>query len=513
MTRRLANFLPAVISAALVTLAFPPFNLLFLVFVALAPWVGYLRVCTAKEARSSGLVFGVLFFGAQLFWIYSFVNQWVGNPVIAVIPWLVATALGAPFYALAGGLIHRCWIKGWPWAIPLVWAGAEAFRIFIPGLSFPWAQLGLPLARIPALVQAASLGTLFLVSAWVMLFNVLVAFFIFPPKGEKFNDFQHGRLVVRMGLAFVGIMLVPGVRMLQIPEGTRKVFTLAQPGLDMAFSARETRPMLMASAGQRLMSAALHQASDLVIFPEGFGETSEGIPPLSGLGSRPPMSTIFGAIRKDGDQDHQSAFAYDGSWQFADKTRLVIFGEYVPFRDNLPFLKSFNLPSGDLTPGLILNTPVVNKMKLGPLICFEGVFTELAEAQQRQGAQVLVQMSIDDWYETTPAHEQLWLASIWRSIESGLPLVRVGSRGKTLATDSRGRILAMAPIGQEIPLRVEVNVPKSGDGFLYRTWFIWLCVCLVWFLLAENLAEKLRSGLKATSQILPSGSLPGNSSP
>ena len=111
MKKNLAKLLPALLSAGLAVLAFPPFNLLFLVFVALAPWLGYLRNCTPKEARQSGYIFGLIYFGAQMFWVFIFVNQWVGNPALALLPWVVTMGLGAPFYALLGGLIHRCWAK------------------------------------------------------------------------------------------------------------------------------------------------------------------------------------------------------------------------------------------------------------------------------------------------------------------------------------------------------------------------------------------------------------------
>jgi apolipoprotein N-acyltransferase len=104
----------------------------------------------------------------------------------------------------------------------------------------------------------------------------------------------------------------------------------------------------------------------------------------------------MGGKRPDGDKTYQTAFAYDGTWSSADKTRLVVFGEYVPFRD-LPLLSNFHLPAGDLSPAKQLNTVKVDGMTIGPLLCFEGVFPDLGERHQRLGAQILVQMSIDDW--------------------------------------------------------------------------------------------------------------------
>jgi apolipoprotein N-acyltransferase len=166
---------------------------------------------------------------------------------------------------------------------------------------------------------------------------------------------------------------------------------------------------------------------------------------------------------------HQSAFAYDGKWSYADKTRLVIFGEYVPFREYLPFLDSFRLPGGDLTPGDRVKALSV----VGPILCFEALFPDVALQQQVNGARLLAVMSIDDWYMGTNAPEQLRAASIWRAVECGLPLVRSAGLGFTLACNSRGRVIAEAPLGEQVPLRVELRVPVEGDGFPGRGWVPW----------------------------------------
>jgi apolipoprotein N-acyltransferase len=159
---------------------------------------------------------------------------------------------------------------------------------------------------------------------------------------------------------------------------------------------------------------------------------------------------------------------------------LVVFGEYVPFREQIPFLQNFNLPAGDLIPADHLQTMDIGGMKVGQLICFEGVFPDLVVEHSNNGAQVLVQMSIDDWYEGTPAHDQLWMSSVWRSIESGLPLLRVGGRGHSLATDSRGNLIADVPVGVRRAEKVVVSVPAHSDAFGGRFGFVYLCwaVCV-----------------------------------
>jgi apolipoprotein N-acyltransferase len=140
----------------------------------------------------------------------------------------------------------------------------------------------------------------------------------------------------------------------------------------------------------------------------------------------------------------------------------VIFGEYVPFRDQLSFLSSFNLPSGDLRPGDKIELIESGEIKIGPSICFEALFPDIAMQHSKLGANLLAVMSIDDWFIGTPMMEHLLAGSVYRAIENGLPVVRSSSMGPTCWIDSRGNIRSQAPIGKTLLLRGEVTLPTQG---------------------------------------------------
>lgn len=462
---------PAVISAILLSLAFPPANVFLLVFVALVPWFKQLRDGEGWQAAKRGYLFGFLYFGFQMFWICPFVFRWTGKLGLALLPWVISAFLAGFFFMLVGWLINRCFKRNWWWAVPLVWAGIEGFRAYIPMLAFPWGNVSLPLWRIPSIVQHGAWGTMFLVSAWVIVANLLILEFMYP-KEEK----PDRRLVWRLGSIFMGLLVMSTARFAMVPEGVVRTFTLGQPGVDMAFSELAEEKRLLAEATPEMVAAAVMQKSDLLVLPEGYAGRNVGDPIFTPLGEQPLTRVIMGGNHVDGETTYQTAFLWDSAkWSYADKTRLVVFGEFVPFRDQLPFLKSFDLPAGDLQPAKNLVTLDAGDFKIGQLICFEGVFPDLAERHSNNGAQVLVQMSIDDWYEKTPCHDQLWMSSVWRSIESGLPLVRVGSRGQSLATDSRGGMVTMLPIGERIAGEAKLVVPAKSDAFGYRMAFVWLC--------------------------------------
>lgn len=453
---------PWLSSALLLILAFPPFNVWPIVFVALVPWLVELNGASPKKAFWGGYGFGFVYFGYQMFWLVQFVGRWTGSIGMGLVPWVICMFLAGWFYALTGWLMARAMGRGWVWAVPLVWAAVEAIRAYIPGLAFPWGNLALPLARAPYLAQLGAVGTLFLVSAWVVGVNLLVA--VLWRKGDWGKTWKaQGRWAA--GLVASG--LVFSLLRFALPsQGEVKTFTLGQPGVDMAFTSPEVERQQLTAATEWILPQAEQQRTDLLILPEGYAGEVYGPEPVTPLGPWPPVPVVMGAHRMAATTSFQTAYLWDGgTWSYADKTRLVVFGEYVPFRQQLSFLNGYNLGAADISPAQTLKTLNSDGMKLGQLICFEGVFPDLAAEHANNGAQVLVQMSIDDWYESSPAHEQLWLSSVWRSIESGLPLLRVGARGKTLATDSRGNIVAGVAVGERAALPVRVQVPRASDAF------------------------------------------------
>lgn len=139
----------------------------------------------------------------------------------------------------------------------------------------------------------------------------------------------------------------------------------------------------------------------------------------------------------------------------------MIFGEFVPGRDVLPFLAAFKLPTGDLSPGSKVTSLKIGKLNVGPLICFEGLFPDLAYRQALNGAQLLAVMSMDDWFVGTQALDQLRDQTIWRAVETGLPVARAAETGYSLVVDGHGAVLAQAPVGGRQALNVKVPVSKN----------------------------------------------------
>lgn len=443
---------PPMASALLLLLAFPPFNLGLLCFVALVPWLVALR---KGRGWRSGYVFGLVYGAGQLYWLGAFVAKWTGSWVIGVLPWALATVLYALYFGLFGWLAQRCWATGRPWLIPVVWAGVEVFRSYLPVVAFPWGILATPLWLFTPMVQAAYFGTIYLISAWCVLVSVIVAMLM---EGE---GFVRVRPLIN---GAVGILILSLLRAFTSSATDPRVVTVAQPGVDMAYGDPDTEFARLKGSIQPLMDAARTNGTQLFVLPEGVADARVN-PPRTPFTPDSKVPVLFGAQRSR-NPSYQSAFAFDGTFRSIDKTRLVIFGEFVPGRGIIPYPDSFRLPAGDLAAGTRgVEALDIAGMRVGPVICFEALFPDIAYRQARNGAQLLAVMSIDDWYKGSPAPDQLMAGSVWRSIENGLPLVRSAATGVSLATDAHGRVISRAPEGEAVGMRVELGIPRQPQGF------------------------------------------------
>jgi len=459
---KLPKIWPAFMSGLLILACFPPVRLGLLVFVALVPWLMYLRECDGKRAFRSGMLFGFIFWLGEFSFVAGFVGHWTGSFALGCVPYLAGCCAGCFYFALFGWLANICYRRSMAWMIPVAWAGVEVFRSYIFGLAFPFGLLAMPLTAAPVLDQIAHYGTVYLVSAWVMLANVIVA------------EVMAGRRYLEMRWYAAGFVVLLGVSLVRYaspPTGPYRYLAAGQPGVDLAFGDQTTSEARVAVAVDEI--SAISRGADLLVLPEGIAHSGLNPPPQILFHVSKDLPVVFGGQRGEGPA-YQSAFSYDGHWEYADKTRLVIFGEYVPFRSLWP--ASFNLPSGDLIPGDKTATLNVGKLKVGEALCFEALFPDVSYRHALDGANVLAVMSIDDWYFGTNAPEQLRDASNWRAIETGLPVVRAASLGYTMIADQRGRTVAEALLYRMRAVDAKVQVPEQADLFPLLPVFPYLSV-------------------------------------
>ncbi|MBV8095190.1 MAG: apolipoprotein N-acyltransferase, partial [Acetobacteraceae bacterium] len=159
-----------------------------------------------------------------------------------------------------------------------------------------------------------------------------------------------------------------------------------------------------------------------------------------------------------------------------DKAHLVPFGEYIPLRELLPFRKitaggiDFSAGPGPRTITLPGIPP------FSPLICYEAIFPGAVVDEENRPAWLL-NLTNDAWYGRTAGPFQHLASARTRTVEEGLPMVRVANNGISAVIDSVGRVRTR--IDLDMIGYLDVNLPSPGNRTFYSRAGDWTLLALV----------------------------------
>jgi apolipoprotein N-acyltransferase len=163
-----------------------------------------------------------------------------------------------------------------------------------------------------------------------------------------------------------------------------------------------------------------------------------------------------------------------------DKVHLVPFGEYVPLKKILFFIRKLVDGAGDFTPGDDVVPLVMDGAKIGGLICYEGIFPDISARHGEKGSALLVNITNDAWYGRTSAPYQHMTMAAFRAIENRVYLVRAANTGISAIVDPLGSIRSRTGLFERAVLNGSVRfVPHRTVYRLYGDMFVYICIALV----------------------------------
>ncbi|MGY8767075.1 MAG: apolipoprotein N-acyltransferase [Pirellulales bacterium] len=189
------------------------------------------------------------------------------------------------------------------------------------------------------------------------------------------------------------------------------------------------------------------------------------------------------SVRYEQGQEKQfnSAMFIDQQGRLAeryDKMHPVLFGEYVPLGDAIPWLYEWTPMSAGLSSGTAPKTIEINSVKLAPSICFENTVPHLIRRQintlskSGNAPDVLVTLSNDGWFWGSSVLDLHLTCGVFRSVENRLPMVIAANTGFSALIDSNGKVVSQGPRREAAVIPVTVT-PVSRTSWYLATgdWF------------------------------------------
>lgn len=168
-----------------------------------------------------------------------------------------------------------------------------------------------------------------------------------------------------------------------------------------------------------------------------------------------------------------------------DKTMLLAFGEYLPGAVWFPQLKELLPLVGDFARGFGPKVIEFEGRKIGPQICYEGLFSWFTRDLANQGADLIVNVTNDSWYGSWQEPYQHLFMTLARALEIRRPLVRSTNTGISTAILANGEILEMSPLHREWAGVLELQYVSKAPQTFFMGFGYWLSFVLLglWMLM------------------------------
>lgn len=471
-------------------LAFAPFPFRFFAFFSLVPFFWVLN--HSRRWFFWGWLFGFFAAAFHLWWLLFLVV-----PVEPITRLLlnIGVILLFGYLGLYWGFLALAVRRFGFWSAPLILPVLEFLKTR-GQIAFPWDFLGSAFASWPVFIQPAAVGGIYLVSALVVLINLLI-------YGLLFN--RRKKVYALASLAVLVVIPVFGfIRM----RANRKWFDVAivQPNVaPLEKGDLNSRQKIQADLFRLTRDAAKYKPA-LVIFPEtatlvDITHSTEMGPALQKLVDSLDIEIFTGSPIYDDEHYswHNGAVLIQPGCPTIRtryyKIRLVPFSEKIPYSDELPVIRKLigTVDMGNWDRGWEITIFNSRVGKISGLICFEAIFPDLAREFVRRGSRLLVNVTNDGWFGRLPGAYQHADLAVMRTVENGVPMVRCANNGISFIVDPYGRVLKRTQLFEQTV--ITGTVPQPIEPTPYRRFGDWVVLSYPFGLLIGLLIRRIFSGV------------------
>lgn len=456
------------ISGALLTLAFAPFN--YFLFAVIAPILLLLLWLHASTRESfwRGFIFGLGFFGTGVSWVYISIHQY-GNtsaPLAFLITALFIAIL-ASFIAIQGYLLARFFpnntVIKFCLAFPTTWVLMEWTRSWI-FTGFPWLLLGTSQINSPLRGFAPLIGEYGLSFLLLLTCGLLVTIF-----------YSKNTLTKKLTLLSIILTIWCSGNWLANKQWTQADHKTIQVSLIQGNIPQQLKwdvNYIETTLQKYYQLTQKNWDSQLIIWPEAAipllqTEAQGFLDAMDKEAQQHHATLITGIPIKDGFTYYNAMIALGQYHAKYYKQHLVPFGEYVPLEKWLRgVIGLFDIPMSNFSSGSSQQPDFkLGNLIIAPFICYEIVYAQTVLNHLPQ-AGILLTISNDAWFGHSFASEQHLQIGQMRALETGRYLIFATNDGITAVINHTGKIEKQIPRFTQGTLTSVVPIMSGSTPFV-----------------------------------------------
>jgi len=404
-------------------------------------------------------------------------------------------------------------------AAPFLWVFLEYIRSNLSFLSLPWGLLAHSQYQYLPVIQVASLSGAYGISFLIVMVNSAITAIVYPVfwrlgkthLGSNRLPSNKGKMVLAITASLLmGLVLFHGhIKVSKPIVGQGIKVSVVQGNIEQPKKWDPKYARFIMQTYAELTQKGSEEQPALIIWPETATPWSINQDPLLYAQIRRIAKTAGAYLLLGSAQPHKfrlanskeikylnSAFLVPPEVEISrnqryDKIHLLPFGEYLPYREIIPW-SYIKVPDvGSYMPGEEFTIFRHPSFRFGVTICWEDIFPELVRRLVKGGAQFIINITNEAWFGRTAAPYQFVSMSVFRAVENRLYVLRCANTGVSCFIDPYGRVIdrVIDNRGQDIFVRGVLTrsiVPMESKTIYtrYGDWFVWLCfACSTVFLI------------------------------
>lgn len=456
--KTLALFLGTLLAAAM-----PPFNQVWALFVSFSMAMFLCsQTNSLKKLAAQGYFFGFGFFAVGFYWIG---NALLVDPVKTGWLYPITLFLNGAFFGLftippfmvsklGKSIVAKILLFAATWCLVTEW-----FRSFVL-TGFPWNPISSAVSFSPAMLQTAAIWGTYGLSLVLIILAAWPVFWISNPN--KKTAFIAVLSLLAMDLLWeYGLYIL--VNRPRVHDGNSIMVRLVQPSIpqslkwDRDVAEDNFKKYIDLSQGDD------NQYIDFTIwgetaspydltFDEAHNKRIRRAVPKNGYLITGFLRREIGATAADY-KLYNSLAVINKQGQILDiydKSHLVPFGEYIPFREYLPsWLQPVANSVGQFGDGVQYQTVNLEGYpEFAPLICYEIIFSGQVIRRENKPKWMVV-LTNDGWYGNSAGPYQHLAAAQMRAVEEGISIVRSANSGISAVITPYGIVSAKMDLNEE----------------------------------------------------------------